>query len=63
MKPATEKTMSTVTEHQHEALHRAKTSEAMSNYPAIFEGFIAKGILEQDIEPRVNIYTFAAWKA
>ena len=35
----------------------------MSNYPAIFHGFIAKGIPESDIKPRENVFTFEAWKA
>jgi DNA repair protein RadC len=51
------------TELQNEALERARTSQALTNYPAIFEGFMAKGIAEADIQPRVNIFTFHAWKA
>jgi antirestriction protein ArdC len=35
----------------------------MSNYPAIFEGFIAKGIPESEIMPRENVFTFNAWRA
>jgi antirestriction protein ArdC len=35
----------------------------MSNYPAIFEGFIAKGIPESEILPRENVFTFNAWRA
>jgi antirestriction protein ArdC len=35
----------------------------MTNYPAIFEGFMAKGIAEADIKPRENVFTFNAWKA
>ena len=34
----------------------------MGNYPAIFEGFLAKGVAEGDILPRVNVLTFDAWK-
>ena len=49
-------------EIEAEALHRAKSSQAFSNYPAIFAGFIAKGIAEQDIRPRENVFTFHAWK-
>jgi len=50
-------------EIQAEALVRAETGQTFSNYPAIFRGFMAKGIPEQDIEPRVNVLTFQAWKA
>ena len=46
-----------------EALTRAVTSQSMTNYPAIFRGFMAKGIPEADIDPRRNVFTFHAWKA
>jgi hypothetical protein len=46
-----------------EALTRAVSGQAMSNYPAIYQGFIAKGIPESDIRPRGNVFTFDAWKA
>ena len=46
-----------------EALHRAQHSESMANYGAIFEGFAEKGIPADQIEPRVNVLTFHAWKA
>jgi len=48
---------------QQEALARAKGSMALSNYPAIYQGFIDKGIPEDEIEPRVNVFTYNAWKA
>ncbi len=51
------------TEQQAEALTRARDSDALSNYPAIFEGFMDKGFNEDEIEPRVNIFTYNAWKA
>jgi antirestriction protein ArdC len=35
----------------------------MSNYPAIFTGFMAKGIPEADIRPRDNVFTYEAWRA
>jgi antirestriction protein ArdC len=35
----------------------------MSNYPAIYQGFIAKGIPEAEILPRENVFTFNAWRA
>lgn len=55
--------MTTSAQIQAEALNKALTSQALTNYPAIFEGFLAKGILEADIQPRVNVFTFNAWKA
>jgi hypothetical protein len=51
------------TEMQAEALDRARTSQALTNYPAIYQGFMAKGIAESDIKPRENVFTFNAWKA
>ena len=48
---------------QQEALSRAASGIVLSNYPAIFEGFIAKGIAESEIKPRENVFTFNAWKA
>ncbi|HEY2350903.1 MAG TPA: ArdC-like ssDNA-binding domain-containing protein [Candidatus Acidoferrum sp.] len=48
---------------RQEALTRAISGQTMSNYPAIFEGFIAKGIPESEILPRENVFTFDAWRA
>lgn len=53
----------TTAEMQQEALGRARGSLSISNYPAIFRGFVEKGIAEDDIRPRENIFTFNAWKA
>jgi hypothetical protein len=46
-----------------EALHRARIGHAMTNYPAIFEGFLEKGLRIDEIRPRENIFTFNAWRA
>jgi hypothetical protein len=46
-----------------EALTRAVSGQSLSNFPAIFAGFAAKGIPESEIKPRENIFTFDAWKA
>ncbi len=46
---------------QAEALSRAINGESLLNYPAILEGFEAKGI--SDVEPRVNVFTYHAWRA
>src|SRR5712692_5764868 len=48
---------------RQEALTRAVSGQTMSNYPAIFHGFIAKGIPESEIRPRENVFTFNAWRA
>jgi hypothetical protein len=48
---------------QAEALDRAQNGQSFTNFPAIFDGFIAKGIPEADIKPRENVFSFAAWKA
>jgi antirestriction protein ArdC len=53
----------TTSEQQAEALDRARNGNTMTNYPAIFTGFIEKGIPEYDIKPRENVFTFHAWKA
>lgn len=50
-------------EERAEALSRAVSGQTMSNYPAIFQGFIARGIPESEIRPRENVFTFEAWKA
>ena len=48
---------------QQQALSNATNGQSASNYPAIYAGFLAKGIAETDIAPRENIFTFHAWKA
>ena len=50
-------------EIQHEALSRAVTGQSLSNYPVIIQGFLAKGIAEDQIKPRENVFSFQAWKA
>jgi hypothetical protein len=46
-----------------ESLKRAVSGQSFTNFPAIFQGFAAKGIPESEIRPRENIFTFDAWKA
>ena len=57
--------MSTLTkdELQAEALSRAAGGQSLTNWPAIFEGFMAKGIPESEIKPRENVFTYHAWRA
>lgn len=53
----------TPTEKELEALGRARLGFTMTNYPAIIEGFMRKGIPAGEIEPRVNVLTYDAWRA
>jgi len=53
----------TTTEIQTEALSRARGGMSLMNYAPIIEGFMEKGIAAAEIEPRVNVFTFHAWKA
>ena len=53
----------TARERQSEALHNALYGRSWSNYPAIIDGFMQKGIPESDIRPRENVFTYQAWKA
>jgi hypothetical protein len=48
---------------RQEALTRAVSGQSLTNFPAIFQGFAAKGIPESEIKPRENVFTFDAWKA
>jgi hypothetical protein len=48
--------------HQAEALQRATTNSSFANYPAIIEGFAARGIPPEQIRPRENVFTFNAWR-
>ncbi len=48
---------------QTEALSRAVQGQSLSNWPVIIAGFVAKGIPEQDIRPRENVFTYHAWRA
>lgn len=52
-----------VVQSRQEALSRAISGQSFSNFPAIFQGFAAKGIAEAEIKPRENVFTFEAWKA
>lgn len=48
---------------QAEALLRATSGQTWSNYAEIFRGFMAKGIAEDQILPRENVFTYQAWRA
>lgn len=51
------------TEHQIEALERARSGNSALNYQAILSGFMAKGIPSSEIIPRENVLTYNAWQA
>jgi len=46
-----------------EALSNALAERSLANYPAIIEGFMAKGIPAEQITPRENVFTYHAWRA
>lgn len=48
---------------EQEALANAIRGQSLMNFGAIFEGFMEKGVLADDIKPRENVFTFNAWKA
>jgi antirestriction protein ArdC len=50
-------------EMQREALSRALSGQSMANFADIYSGFSERGIPESEILPRVNVFTFNAWKA
>jgi hypothetical protein len=52
-----------ISQSRLESLKRAVSGQSLSNLPAIFAGFAAKGIPEAEIKPRENVFTFQAWKA
>lgn len=52
-----------MTEIQRQALSNAIGHQSTMNYDAIFSGFLEKGIPENEIKPRENVFTFHAWKA
>jgi hypothetical protein len=51
------------TEHQQDALMRARSGNSALNYQAIITGFMAKGIPSSAIIPRENVLTYGAWQA
>ena len=57
------RTMEQYRKVQQDALTRAVSGATWSNYPAIFAGFMERGLPESEIKPRENVFTFEAWKA
>ena len=50
-------------QQQSEAYSRAVGNSSARNYATIISGFVARGISADDITPRVNVFTYNAWKA
>ena len=48
---------------QDEALARARGNMSVANFPAVYAGFMERGIPESEIHPRENVLTFHAWRA
>lgn len=46
-----------------EALSRASSGRSICNYQTIITEFTARGIPSDQVQPRVNVFTYAAWKA
>ena len=46
-----------------EALERIQDNPSDANYAAVVAGFAARGIPTQDIHPKENVFTYAAWPA
>ena len=53
----------TKAEQQAQSLSNALQSQSVMNYAGIFEGFMARGIPEDQIQPRQNVFTYNAWLA
>lgn len=52
-----------MTKLSQQALSNATNNASLSNYPAIYAGFMARGLAENDIRPRENVFTYHAWRA
>ena len=50
-------------EIRQNALDRAENGQSLVNYGIILSGFVAKGIPEDMINPRENVFTYSAWQA
>lgn len=61
--PGSNKIMSGKEKMQKQALVNAVSGTSDANYDLILGGFVAKGIPEEEIIPRENVFTFNAWRA
>lgn len=53
----------TASEVQSQAYSRAVGNSSARNYDTIISGFVSRGISADDITPRVNVFTYNAWKS
>ena len=60
---AADRPQSNISQSRLESLRRAISGQSLGNFPAIFQGFAAKGIAESEIKPRENVFTYQAWRA
>ena len=63
MATAANRPQSNISQSRLESLKRAVSGQSLTNLPAIFQGFAAKGIPEAEIKPRENVFTYQAWRA
>lgn len=49
-------------EIQKQALANALADKSAANYETIIEGFMDKGIDPDEVIPRVNVFTYNAWR-
>lgn len=50
-------------EMQREALARARNGDSARNEALVISSFLERGIPEADIQPRINVLTYHAWRA
>lgn len=50
-------------EIQAKALQNAQADRSWANYETIFDEFMQRGIPVEEITPRVNVFTYHAWRA
>lgn len=62
-RPRTRRTPEQIAAMRNESLGRAMGGMSTMNYRAILEGFAARGIPMNDIQPRSNVFTYNAWLA
>ena len=50
-------------QEQQNSLRRAQDGNSLSNDTIVIRSFMAKGIAQEKIVPRVNVYTYNGWQA
>ena len=48
---------------EQEALSRAQSGFSMANFVPVIREFVSRGIPMAEIEPKVNVLTYHAWRA